>query len=285
MKIINTVSEMLDISANLPLGRCLVPTMGALHEGHIALLDIARESDLVIATLFVNPLQFNNKSDFSRYPNSIEEDLYIFKKCNVDILFMPEQEDILNALEYKKIDSGLGGTLWEGKYREGHFNGVLTIVDRLFKILKPTKAVFGMKDFQQLCLIFSFFSKKYSVEIIPVETQRNIHGLAYSSRNKLLSKTSIKKALIINKCLNEAKRVWHYDLDRNELKKKLIKILKTEPILDIEYVQINPLKDLEELISGASLNNLFKQDTSKWEVLMIAGYIDGVRLIDNIILK
>ncbi len=285
MKIIKTVSEMLSLSANLPSSRCVVPTMGALHEGHISLLNIANKSDLLIATLFVNPLQFNNKSDFLKYPNTLKQDIDTFAKNNVDILFMPDQEDILNFHLYEKIDSGNAGNLWEGRYREGHFNGVLTIVDIIFQILKPSKAVFGMKDFQQLCLIFSYFSNKYSVEIIPVETQRNKAGLAHSSRNKLLSDSSIKSASIINKGLLKAKRIWSQDKDINNVKYQLEKIFQTETKLNIEYIQINPIKELEETLDRGSFDNLFKEDTSKWQILMVAGYIDKVRLIDNIILR
>ena len=284
MKIIKTVAEMMSLSANLP-SRCVVPTMGALHEGHISLLNIANKSDLLIATLFVNPLQFNNKSDFLKYPNTLNEDVDIFAKNNVDILFMPAKEDILNFNLYKEIDSGDAGNLWEGKYREGHFNGVLTIVDIIFQILKPSKAVFGMKDFQQLCLIFSYFSSKHSVEIIPVETQRNKDGLAYSSRNRLLSDSSIKRASIINRGLLKAKKIWAEDKDINNVKSQLKIILQTETKLNIEYIQINPLKELEETIGKGSFDNLFKEDTSRWQVLLVAGYIDDVRLIDNIILR
>jgi len=285
MKIIKTVAEMMSLSANLPSSRCVVPTMGALHEGHISLLNIANKSDLLIATLFVNPLQFNNKSDFLKYPNTLNEDVDIFAKNNVDILFMPAKEDILNFNLYKEIDSGDAGNLWEGKYREGHFNGVLTIVDIIFQILKPSKAVFGMKDFQQLCLIFSYFSSKHSVEIIPVETQRNKDGLAYSSRNRLLSDSSIKRASIINRGLLKAKKIWAEDKDINNVKSQLKIILQTETKLNIEYIQINPLKELEETIGKGSFDNLFKEDTSRWQVLLVAGYIDDVRLIDNIILR
>ncbi|MEC7880431.1 MAG: pantoate--beta-alanine ligase [Chloroflexota bacterium] len=264
-------------------GRVIVPTMGALHEGHVALLDKAREFDQIFATLFINPLQFNNLNDLTSYPVAMEEDIDIFDKNGVDVLFIPSKEDILNQEQIKTINAGPEGDIWEGSFRPGHFDGVLTIVNRFFELIRPRKAVFGLKDIQQICLIHSKLSSVHNVEIIPVETQRNPSGLAYSSRNSLITEDGKQKASIIFKALKAGKECWKESSNLSVVKEKVSEVLSTEPDFKLQYIEAKPLSDLAE--SENDFSDLFREVDLNHQVIMIAGHVEGIRLIDNIIIN
>ena len=281
MIIVESIEEIKKICKSSRDGRAIVPTMGALHEGHVALLDKAREFDQIFATLFINPLQFNNLDDLNSYPKTIEEDIDIFDKNEVDVLFMPSKEDVLNQDQIKTIDAGPAGDIWEGSFRPGHFDGVLTIVNRFFELIRPGKAIFGLKDIQQLCLIHSKLSSAHNVEIIPVETQRDPSGLAHSSRNSLITEDGKQKASIIFKALKAGKEYWKESSNLSGVKEKVSEVLSSEPDFKLQYIEVKPLSDIEE--SGFS--DLFKEVDLNHKVIMIAGRVEGIRLIDNIIIN
>ena len=281
MIIVESIEEIKKICKSSRDGRAIVPTMGALHEGHVALLDKAREFDQIFATLFINPLQFNNLDDLNSYPKTLEEDIDIFDKNGVDVLFMPSKDDILNQDQIKTIYAGPAGDIWEGSFRPGHFDGVLTIVNRFFELIRPNKAIFGLKDIQQICLIHSNLSSAHNVEIIPVETQRNPSGLAHSSRNSLITEDGKQKASIIFKALKAGKEYWKESSNLSGVKEKVSEVLSSEPDFKLQYIEVKPLSDIEE--SGFS--DLFKEVDLNHKVIMIAGRVEGIRLIDNIIIN
>jgi len=285
MIIVESVEEIKKICKAPNDGRVIVPTMGALHEGHIALLNKAKEFDNVFATLFINPLQFNNLDDFDAYPQTIEKDIDIFDQNGVDVLFMPSAEDILDQKQIQTVDAGPTGDIWEGSFRPGHFNGVLTIVNRLFKLIRPSKAIFGLKDIQQICLIYKELSSAHNVQILPVMTQRNSSGLAYSSRNSLMSEDGKRKASIIFKALKSGKEYWRTNRNLEGAKEKVIEVLNTEPNFEIQYVENEPLSNLVESGTEKDFSDLFGEPDLNYQLIMIAGYIEGVRLIDNIIVN
>ena len=283
MIIVESIEAIKKICKSSDDGRVIVPTMGALHEGHVALLDKAREFDQVIATLFINPLQFNNLDDLTSYPIAMEDDIDIFDKNGVDVLFMPSKEGILNQEQIKTIDAGPAGDIWEGSFRPGHFDGVLTIVNRFFELIRPSKAIFGLKDIQQICLIHNKLSSVHNVEIIPVETQRDSSGLAYSSRNSLITEDGKQKASIIFKALKAGKEYWKKSSNISGVEEKVSEVLSKEPDFKLQYIEVKPLSDLTG--SENDFSDLFKEVDLNHQVIMIAGYIEGIRLIDNIIIN
>lgn len=283
MIIVESIEAIKKICKSSDDGRVIVPTMGALHEGHVALLDKAREFDQVIATLFINPLQFNNLDDLTSYPIAMEDDIDIFDKNGVDVLFMPSKEDILNQEQIKTIDAGPAGDIWEGSFRPGHFDGVLTIVNRFFELIRPSKAIFGLKDIQQICLIHNKLSSVHNVEIIPVETQRDSSGLAHSSRNSLITEDGKQKASIIFKALKAGKEYWKKSSNISGVEEKVSEVLSKEPDFKLQYIEVKPLSDLTG--SENDFSDLFKEVDLNHQVIMIAGYIEGIRLIDNIIIN
>ena len=253
-----------------------IPTMGCLHEGHLSLIQKAKQSsDIVVCSIFVNPTQFNNPSDLEKYPRITESDISILseKKCN--ILYLPEESDLYTENEKAKhFDFDNLDKFMEGSSRKNHFNGVATIVEKLFKIVNPEKAFFGEKDLQQL-QIMKYISKKLqlSIEIIGVPTFREKSGLAMSSRNKLLSKTDLEKSCLVYNTLRFVKdnstkfRIL-------ELKEKAIQKFSIQSALDLEYL---------EIVSLANLNPIDKLLGKDKNAVCIAASISGVRLIDNII--
>tara|TARA_B100001094_G_C18007773_1_gene708524 strand:+ start:76 stop:918 length:843 start_codon:yes stop_codon:yes gene_type:complete len=278
MKIIKSENEIIKYCRSLNKSTAFVPTMGSLHGGHIRLMvEAKKHSDFLIASLFINPLQFNNQSDLLNYPKNLEKDIKIFKRNNVDLLFIPERKDIIGP-KLKNINSGPQGKILEGKFRPGHFDGVLTIVNKFFELIKPNYALFGTKDLQQLCLIFSKLSYLHNTKIIPVETVRDSNGLALSSRNNLLSDNEKEIASIISKGLSYLE---------NELKEnKLLNIhnflsnfYNQNKSIEIEYI-------LTERLSVFNEKNIYIKDLfggKDYNAVMVAAKIRGVRLIDNLI--
>jgi pantoate--beta-alanine ligase len=231
----------------------LVPTMGALHKGHQALIKRARELDKeVVVSIFVNPLQFTEAADLEKYPRTPEADIQIATLAGATEVWFPTFEEIYPN-EPVQISAGPIGDLYEGASRPGHFAGVLTVVNRLFEIVKPKAAVFGEKDFQQLWLIKNHFKK---MEIISVPTIREFDGLALSSRNVRLTESDRTAALIISKALKEPAR--------------MAEILASEPQFKLDYADVID----EQTFQLAS-------DTTKNKRAIIAGWVNGIRLLDN----
>jgi pantoate--beta-alanine ligase len=241
----------------------LVPTMGALHKGHQALIKRAHTLDKdVIVSIFVNPLQFESKGDLEKYPRSPERDIEIATIAGANEVWFPEYEDLYPE-GFKTVSAGPLGDLFEGASRPGHFDGVVTVVDRLFAIAKPDKAVFGEKDFQQLTIIKAMKSK---VEIISVPTVREFDGLAMSSRNLQLSESGRNVALVIHRALAAAKLAPTVEIAQEVLNTTL----STESGFDKDYATIIDEKDFS--LAGEGTEN---------RRAIIAGWIEGVRLIDN----
>jgi pantoate--beta-alanine ligase len=255
-----------------------VPTMGALHEGHLSLIQKAlSENDAVICSIFVNPIQFNNSDDLKNYPRVLEEDKALLEKSGCDVLFVPEISEI-----YPEGNPGLPdgyktgelGTVMEGKFRPGHFDGVVTVVKRLFDIVNPTRAYFGLKDYQQQAIIKNMVCElRLPVEIVSCEIKRDFDGLALSSRNRNLSPELRKAASAIPRVLEEVKEKKN-SVSVQELKKMVEKTINNTPGLKFEYFEISnseTLSPLENVINGQS-------------VACIAVFAGNVRLIDNILL-
>lgn len=201
MKVIYTKNELFSlIEGYKKEGKCVgfVPTMGALHNGHLSLVKACKNScDIAVTSVFVNPTQFNDPEDLKRYPRTPEKDAELLKTAGCDLVFMPSVEEIYPEKDTRKFDFGYLETVMEGAKRPGHFNGVGQVVSRLFDIVQPHKAFFGMKDFQQVAIIKNMVNQlKYNIEIIPCPIVREESGLALSSRNALL-KEEHKKMLLI----------------------------------------------------------------------------------------
>ena len=233
-----------------------VPTMGALHAGHAALISAARKrSDQVVVSIFVNPLQFNDPEDLKKYPRSPEKDREIAIKAGATEVWFPTYEEIYPS-DPVRIEAGPVGDLFEGASRPGHFSGMLTVVKRLFDLVQPDFAVFGEKDFQQLFLIKELVRKhSIPVDILSHPIVREVDGLAMSSRNVRLSPEDRKKALIIYKALNSGRE-------------NLRAVLDSEPAWKTDYATvINP--------------ETFKEEIAPKQRAIVAGWIGGIRLIDN----
>jgi pantoate--beta-alanine ligase len=240
----------------LPSACAFVPTMGALHAGHASLFSLARKySDDVVASIFVNPLQFESQEDLAKYPRTPEVDIEIAAAAGVSYLWMPKQSEIYPD-GFTKQTAGPVGDIYEGKSRPGHFDGVLTVVRRLFDLVKPKVAIFGEKDFQQLQLIKMIADE---VEIISAPTVRESDGLALSSRNIRLTPEG-----------RQASKIIYQALSQSNSEAELREILASEPALSLDYADFIDEKTFAHAQS----------DTEKVRAI-VAGWINGVRLIDN----
>ena len=253
-----------------------IPTMGSLHEGHLSLLQKAKESsDVIVCSIFVNPTQFNNPSDLEKYPRTTEIDINILTEKKCTILYLPEASDLYQENEQaKQFDFGGLDNFMEGEGRKGHFNGVATIVEKLFRIISPEKAFFGEKDLQQLQII-KYISKQLQIpiEIIGIPTKREESGLAMSSRNKLLSETGIQKATLIYQTLKYIKENSD-NFTADQLKKIAIEKFSHQTDVNLEYLEIVSLEKLQPISEFKDANE---------NAACIAASISSVRLIDNII--
>ena len=253
-----------------------IPTMGSLHEGHLSLLQKAKESsDIVVCSIFVNPIQFNNSSDFEKYPRTTEIDINILTEKKCTILYLPKVSDLYQENEQvKQFDFDGLDNFMEVDGRKVHFNGVATIVEKLFRIISPEKAFFGEKDLQQLQII-KYISKQLQIpiEIIGVPTKREESGLAMSSRNKLLSEKNLQKATLIYQILQFIEENSH-NFTVYQLKKIAIEKFSHQTDISLEYLEIVSLKKLQP-ISEFRIKNK--------NAACIAASISSVRLIDNII--
>jgi len=253
-----------------------VPTMGALHAGHLALVSKSlNDNDVSVVSIFVNPTQFDNPDDLKKYPRTYKADLDALKSLDTEIIvYYPDAEDIYDGkIVSESFDfDGLEHEM-EGKYRPGHFDGVATIVKKLFEIIKPTRAYFGEKDFQQLQIIRKLVTKeKMEIIIVPVPIFRERDGLAMSSRNKRLTEEFRKTAPFIYKTLLITKQMWK-EHSIQEIKNFVTKRFNEHPLLKLEYFEIADekfLKTANKKISG-----------NKYRGFIVV-YAGDIRLIDNI---
>lgn len=252
----------------------VVPTMGALHVGHLSLIDRAlEENDLVVVTIFVNPKQFNNPKDLENYPRVPENDLSLLSAYKRVVVCMPEENDVYPEKDpYQQVSLGLLDSVLEGEFRPGHFAGVAHVVHNLIYFTKAQRAYFGLKDIQQLSVIKHMVHETgLQVAVVPCETVRDESGMALSSRNLLLSKDNYRDASIIFKTLDFVRKNTKVEA-AEEVKKKALKLFNSGS-LKLEYLEIVNQNTFEPYKNG---------DTDG--ACCIAAYCNGVRLIDNVLL-
>lgn len=253
-----------------------VPTMGALHNGHLSLIEASRRNDfLTVCSIFVNPTQFNNPADLEKYPRTPESDAAMLEKTGCDVLFMPDEkemypEEIIASFNFKGLD-----TVMEGAFRPGHFNGVAIAVGRLFEIVEPDRAYFGEKDFQQLAIIkYLVKQKNIPVTIVPCPIIRETDGLAMSSRNVRLTSGQRLNAPFIYKALKNAAEIY-VDTKIEVLKKNVEDKINSISEMKLEYFEVVDAHTLEPV-------NEQNKNQVKEPVACIAVYLGDVRLIDNL---
>lgn len=256
----------------------LVPTMGALHEGHLSLIKKAKEeNDIVIVSVFVNPLQFNNEGDLSGYPRTIASDIKILVSNDVDILFAPSESEMYPSRPSISIQFGELANVLEGKFRKGHFEGVGIVVGKLLHSANPDRAYFGLKDLQQFLLIRKMCEDlSFPVKVVGVETVRNENGLALSSRNLRLTNNGLEIASNIYKGLKIVQSKILSGESVKEIKNQVIRFYETTDGLEIEYFEIVDTINLKPIETYYELDEL---------AICVAGYVDGIRLIDNLYLR
>jgi pantoate--beta-alanine ligase len=276
-------------SQNKTIG--FVPTMGALHQGHISLIDKAKANcDVVVCSIFVNPTQFNDLSDLEKYPRTLEDDCRLLEKAYCDVAFVPEVAEMYTKEELelkrqkiedkswmdgKEVDFGRLDKVMEGAHRPGHFNGVAQVVSKLFRIVEPDKGYFGQKDFQQLAIIRSMVNQlAMPIEIISCPIVREANGLAMSSRNNRLTADEWERASLISKTLFKVKELQS-TLTVAELKFFVEAQIKKEPLMKLEYF---------EIADAETLQSITDYSQAKSAVACIALKLGNVRLIDNVIL-
>lgn len=281
MKIISAITEMqrtADEARLLGKSIAVVPTMGYLHDGHLALVRTAKQNaDVVISTLFVNPTQFGPTEDFNKYPRDVERDIKLAESAGTDILFVPSREemyptDYLTYIVIEKITSVL-----EGKFRPAHFRGVATVVAKLFNITKPHIAVFGQKDAQQAIVIRQLVKDlNFDIKIIVAPTMREQDGLAMSSRNMYLSSTERKESTVLYQSLQLAKQlIDNGERSCSKLISEMTKLITSKSSASVDYISIASALTLQEF------SNLKTEDNV---LISLAVRIGSTRLIDNILL-
>lgn len=277
MIIFKTVSDLQQ--AILPLKEAgksvgFVPTMGALHEGHVSLVRKSIEqNDITVVSIFVNPTQFNNKEDLVKYPRTLDKDSALLKDIGADFIFAPNVNEVYPEPDTRQFDFGLLDKVMEGKFRPGHFNGVAQVVSRLFDIVKPDRAYFGEKDFQQLAIIRDMVKQyAFPIEIIPMPIVREESGLAKSSRNQRLSKEEKEDAVAICRALYRSKEsIDKYSVQ--ETCRNVVDEINSIPSLTVEYF---------EIVDGDSLQSINNWSDTSYAVGCITVFCGEVRLIDNI---
>lgn len=254
-----------------------VPTMGALHRGHLSLLKRSmKENDFNIVSIFVNPTQFNNSDDLEKYPRTIEADLNLLKKAGCDAVFIPTVTEIYpKGQKSEKFDfNGLEFQM-EGKFRQGHFDGVGTVVKRFFEIVNPDRAYFGEKDFQQLRIIQQMVKNlKLNVQVVPVPIKRERDGLAMSSRNLRLTTEMRKEATVIYKILKTSK-----DYFKNHTAGE------TKRFAEKEFSKVALQLEYFEIADEETLNTVYRKNSSKHIRAFVAAFAGDIRLIDNLRIK
>ena len=279
MKLLTTISEIRSALSerNKSAKVGFVPTMGALHAGHLSLVNRAvTENEVVVVSIFVNPTQFNDPKDLERYPRTLENDLKLLEPSGCDFVFVPSVAEVYPEPDTRKFNFGLLETVMEGKHRPGHFNGVAQVVSKLFEMVKPDRAYFGLKDFQQLAIIKSMVQQlNLPVEIVPCEIVREKSGLAMSSRNELLTAEQRQNAAHISKTLFAAKELIKQK-SVQELENWVVDQINKSPGLTVEYF---------EIVDNEQLQPIKNWDEEKTKIACVAVFCGNIRLIDNIVLN
>jgi pantoate--beta-alanine ligase len=278
MKVVNTIQEVNKLLGSDYAGKRsgFVPTMGALHAGHIALVErAAGENEVASASIFVNPIQFNNPDDLTRYPRTLDADLAKLEKAGCHLVFVPEVKEMYPEPSTKVYDFGMLDKVMEGEFRPGHFNGVAVVVKRLFDIMRPSRAYFGEKDYQQLQVIKALVRmESIPVEIIPCPTVREPDGLAMSSRNVRLSHAERQAAPVIYKALCDLRNNRHA-FDMQECIHRAIKQIESVGVLRVEYLTLSDAETLQPAMDWSGASPI---------IACIAVFAGPVRLIDNLLI-
>jgi len=272
-----------------------VPTMGALHAGHISLIDISKKSTgVTVCSIFVNPTQFNDPKDFQKYPITIEKDIYLLEKAGTDVLFLPEMEDLYpgGTADLEKYALGRLETLLEGKYRPGHFQGVCQVMRRLLDIVEPEDLFMGQKDYQQCMVVSKLIGLQgYAARLHPCPIVRETDGLAMSSRNMRLTESERQRAPAIYRALSLIKQEWVPAGGGLEAILTRAGAILEEAGFRIDYVEVADAKTLEPLLSGddgrkegiVGAGSEMGQERAG-AVALVAAFLGEVRLIDNFLL-
>ena len=266
-KSINKLNKEVNFKAKIGF----VPTMGALHKGHISLIKYSKKvCEKTIVSVFINPSQFNKINDFRKYPKKTKKDISILKKLKVDYLLSPESKEVYRNKKYKKIKLTKKNKIMCAYYRPGHFEGVLGVINQFLLRFKPQYIFFGEKDYQQLFLIKTFIKKKYSTKIVNCKTIRNKSGFALSTRNKLLNNKELILGSKVYKIIKKFKKKINY----SNYKKIINNLKKDIYALGISKIEYLSLIDIDR--------NIYFNKNSKKYKLFIAYYINKIRFIDNI---
>ena len=252
----------------------LIPTMGALHAGHISLIKTCQaQNDVTVGSIFVNPVQFNNQNDLLKYPRTIENDIKLLEAVGCDILFNPEIDEMYPEKSTVTLDFAHLDKVMEGEFRPGHFSGVALVVSKLFNIVQPDHAYFGQKDWQQFAIIKKLTEElNFNVALHSIATLRESDGLALSSRNLRLDTEQRTKANIFYQGLLRAKAALKEGKNITAVKNTVEELIGEVPGVRLEYF---------ELVDSKNLNRLENVEQSRQPIMCIAGYVGDIRLIDN----
>jgi pantoate--beta-alanine ligase len=276
MKVVETIGEIRKLRQSLANSVGLVPTMGYLHEGHLALVKQAgAENSAVVVSIYVNPTQFAHGEDFGIYPRDLSRDLKLLEQEKADIVFVPSDDEMYPAGFSSWVDVGKVTERLEGASRPGHFRGVATVCAKLFNIVQPTRAYFGQKDAQQAIVVKRLVAElNMNLEIVVVPTVRESDGLALSSRNAYLNPEERRAAAVLFEALSLAKQSWEDgEKDGDRLRKQMARRIQREPLAQIDYVSIADSNTLEEL-----------NHVDRPALASLAVRIGKGRLIDNVML-
>ncbi|MFM1897868.1 MAG: Pantothenate synthetase [Bacteroidota bacterium] len=272
MKLVETAIELSQICQGAKGKIGFIPTMGALHEGHIQLLHAAQAAtDFTVVSVFVNPLQFNNPDDLAKYPRDLEADAALLRQSGADVLFVPSAEEVYPERPAASgVDLGDLAARFEGAFRPGHFEGVLQVLTRLFELVQPSRAYFGQKDLQQCMVVRKLIEQKFSgLEMVTVPTVRASNGLALSSRNQRLSPQGLETASAIYHQLKSLSKELEFGSNLHSASEQLASLG-----IETEYLQAVALPDMQ---------TINRAQESEEKAVVFAGYLEGVRLIDNLL--
>ncbi len=252
----------------------LVPTMGALHDGHLALIQASKaENDLTVATIFVNPTQFNNPTDLEKYPRVLDKDSLLLEKVECDVLFCPEVGHMYEETSLVRFDFGHLDKVMEGRFRPGHFSGVALVVSKLFNIVEPDRAYFGQKDWQQFVIISRLVKElKFNLELVSIPIFRESDGLAMSSRNARLNGKQRQDAIVFYQALQFAKEAFKAGRSLEHVSTEVRKRVESTEDITLEYF---------EIADSENLNLIDDVKAANRPIMCIAGFVGEVRLIDN----
>jgi pantoate--beta-alanine ligase len=254
----------------------LVPTMGALHAGHLELIRASRkENDLTVCSIYVNPTQFNNAGDLEKYPRTLASDTTLLEQAGCDVIFAPANTEMYAKPSQLRFDLGHLDKVLEGEFRPGHFSGVALVVSKLFNIVQPTRAYFGQKDYQQVKVVSKLVEELlFDIELKSVPIVREVSGLAMSSRNQRLNKEEQTNATVFYQALQMAKDLLKNGESIIPVREKVKQLCESKPAVRLEYF---------EWVDAANLKP--SENVSSQTILLIAGYVGEVRLIDNLLLE